>query len=436
MFVNLTIGKPRLSERINFNVMLDLDTKVNLFDEYLKNGGYESIQFPDLLRSLLKVKSDANGKVIPSTVDSLVHAAINAYVGDQLMDPFTSPLHLSEYQSFLQKNIFFNQRSIETKEELDEFILEYGKKKNLIYRGVREARWRLYSSLQRHWIIYKYTERDISHKEFIIDFIQRGRKVFRETLSSFLLKNNIDPENDLAILSFLQHHNQPTPLLDWTEEVSNALYFAVDGVDLTIGTREIHQYFSVYILDGKLFSELGIKQIMEKEIKTHSNKFRKGLEKYAKHKGLAPDTYDKLFSDDIMKKMTVMKIGNKFASALTNINLLHNLPFAFFSDSLDDVLKFGLNNNLRITNQQGVFTWNSDPTLPLEHIILNDFREKNKSVEDGWVCQCVNIHKNLAKHIKTFLDNNGIDKNYIYPNPEFLAQESFNETLKNFKLNK
>ena len=416
--------------------MLDLDLKVKLFTEYLDNGGYEKIQSVNLLESLLKVKGDATGKVIPETVDSLVRAAMNAYVAGQLMEPFTAPEYLSMYESFLQKNIFFNQTRIDSKEDLEKFILDVGNKKNLIYRGVREARWRLYSSLQRHWIINKYHSKGIPHKDFILNLLKHGRGMYRDTLSNFLTMNDIDPGNDLAILSFLQHHGQPTPLLDWTEDLANALYFAIDGIDLTMGTREIHQYFSVYILDGDLFSDVGIKQVMEKKIKSYSGKFRKEMEKYASHKGLAPDTFDKLFSENIMKQMTLMKIGNKFASELTNIDLLYDLPIAFFSDSLDDSLKFGLNNNLRITNQRGVFTWNSDPTLPLEHVILNNTKAHTKTEDDIWVCACININKQLTGYLKEFLERNGVDKNYIYPDSEQLSKESFSETLKNFKLDK
>jgi hypothetical protein len=416
--------------------MLDLDLKVRLFKEYLENGGYEKIPSVELCDSLMKVKGDSNGKVIPETVDSHVRAAMNAYVASQLMQPLTSPFYLSEYESFLQKDIFFNQRNIETKQDLESFILDYSNKQNLIYRGVREARWRLYSSLQRHWIVNKYAEKKIDHKAFIIDLLKNSRSAFRETLPSFLAKNNIDPGNDMAILSFIQHHGQPTPLLDWTEDLASALYFAIEGIDLTLGRREVHQYFSVYILGGDLFSRYGIKKHMEKKIKSYSPKLRKGLEKYARHKGVASDTYDKMFSDDIMKKMTVFMIGNKFASGLTNVEFLYNLPFAFFSDSMDDLLKFGINNNMRITNQRGVFTWNSDPVLPLEHVILNTTKADSKSDEDLWVCSCININKNLAEDAHEFLDQNGIDKDYIYPDPERLAKQSFSQTLRNQELDK
>ena len=104
---------------------IDLDLKVKLFNEYLNNGGIEKIDFPDLLDSLLKVKSLPNGKVNPKTVDSLANSAMLAYIGTQLMEPFSSDKYLSQYETLLQKSIFFTQTNIETKKEFDEVFEKY-----------------------------------------------------------------------------------------------------------------------------------------------------------------------------------------------------------------------------------------------------------------------------------------------------------------------
>src|SRR5690606_5920699 len=103
--------------------MLDLDTKVKLFKEYLDNGGYEKLNSVELINGLLNVKHDGRGKVIPDTVNPLVRAALNAYVGTQLMEPFTSPQYISQYESILQKNVFFKQTTIETETELEDSFL-------------------------------------------------------------------------------------------------------------------------------------------------------------------------------------------------------------------------------------------------------------------------------------------------------------------------
>lgn len=414
--------------------MMNLDEQVKLFNKHLENGGDKEIWSSELIDSLLNVKPDDQGNVIPESVDFNVRIALKTFISGQMIEPLNTGQRLVEYESFLQKSVFFNQKRIDSKEELEAFIIEYGNSANLIYRGVGEARWRLYSSLQRHWILNSYYDLDIDFKDFLKDVITNGRSMFGETLSNFLTMNNIDPENDLAILSFIQHHGQPTPLLDWTEDVGNALYFAIDGINLSSGNNEIDQYFSLYILDGDFFSEKGIKRIMEEKIKGYSDKLKETLVEVAKSKGLEQDTYDRLFSKNVLKEMTLMQIGNKFASALTEVELLINLPFAFFSDSIDDSVTFGLNNNLRITNQRGVFTWNSSPILPLEHVILEEYNQSFTELPDESACTCINIRKDLVKDVRGFLDDNGINEDYIYPNPELLSKQSFGKTLKSFGL--
>ena len=104
---------------------IDLDLKVKLYNEYLNNGGIEKIFFPELLDSLMKVKSLPNGRVNPKTVDSIVNAAMLSYIGSQLMEPFYSNKYLSEYETLLQKSIFFTQTNIDTVKEFDEIFDKY-----------------------------------------------------------------------------------------------------------------------------------------------------------------------------------------------------------------------------------------------------------------------------------------------------------------------
>ena len=205
-------------------MQIDLDLKVKLYNEYLENGGLEGIFFPQLLESLLKIKSLTNGKVNPDTVDSIANAAMLAYVGTQLMEPFNSDTYLSQYETLLQKSIFFTQTNIETEEEFDEIFERYMDSKNILFRGLNEAKYRLYSSLQREWITSKLYENHSSYETFLCTLIKNAKLQEGEILSKYLNKIGIDSENDLAVLSFLQHYGCPTALLNWTYNFPNALF--------------------------------------------------------------------------------------------------------------------------------------------------------------------------------------------------------------------
>ena len=111
-----------------FRPYMDLDFKTKLFKEWLDNGGLETIVFPRFLKGLMLVKQDAQGKVIPDTVNSEVRAAMNALLGSSLMAPYYSETSISEYKTLLQKSLFFDQYNIETEEEFDQIFQEYLRK--------------------------------------------------------------------------------------------------------------------------------------------------------------------------------------------------------------------------------------------------------------------------------------------------------------------
>src|SRR5690606_30823081 len=137
----------------------NLDLKVKLTNEYLNNGGIEKIPSVRLLEDLIKVKSGPDGKVDPDTVSTTVNAFMLAMLGSHLSPPFYHPEHISEYKSTLQKNNSFVQENIDTEEQFDKIYKEYKEKENTLFRGQREAKWRLYSKLQRLWIAEKLYEK-------------------------------------------------------------------------------------------------------------------------------------------------------------------------------------------------------------------------------------------------------------------------------------
>ena len=79
----------------------------------------------------------------------------------------------------------------------------------------------------------------------------------------YLDKIGLDPENDLAVLSFLQHYGCPTPLLDWTYNFSNALFFSVQNLDKQTANWEIEKYFCVYFLEEEFFETYSMQKLFK-----------------------------------------------------------------------------------------------------------------------------------------------------------------------------
>jgi hypothetical protein len=97
---------------------------------------------------------------------------------------------------------------------------------NYIFRGQADSGWRLEPSLTRE---LKKIRADITPEE--------GQRIEVELLNQFAanVRNHFSQEvadsrtNPAARWSLMQHHHAPTRLLDWTNEISVAAYFAVES---------------------------------------------------------------------------------------------------------------------------------------------------------------------------------------------------------------
>lgn len=245
--------------------MIELEIKYKYFKEWMENGGKDNLP-SSLDNSLKKLKFDKNGKLIFDSVDSSLNTAMLAIVANHLGKPFFDGKNLGEYRSTLQKDNYFEQYVIETIEEFDSFYDEYSVAGKTIFRGVREAKWRLYNSMQRFWIETEKNNNDDEYKTFIKSLLDNARKENDYLLSKFLKKNNINPDNDVAVLSFLQHYKCATPMLDWTYNLDCALFFATEKISIP-GKLDIDNYISIYFFGGRTYKRFKSKRNCRKSNK-------------------------------------------------------------------------------------------------------------------------------------------------------------------------
>lgn len=399
--------------------LLNLDLKIKLTKEYLENGGYEKIWNADLLKDLILVKSGHDGKANPNSVSARVNAFMLSILASQLSPPHYSPQHISEYETTLQKSNNFHQINIDTVELFDKIYEEYKAKIHFLFRGQREAKWRLYGKLQRKWILEKLNDKFNSYESLLKQLVDSGRSEYKDRYLETLGEKHKDADNDVAVLSFLQHHGCPTPLLDWTYKFQYALFFALDGLENKVRNKEIDDYFSIYFIEEKKFEKGGMRNLIYQSIdKSQEFALTKLIELTTDDEDRRSEMREKFKGQ---KAIDVKRIkGSGMLAYMLKIEKIINIPTTYFADGKTDDITFSLNNSINIQNQSGVFTWNSDPTKPFELVVNEQNIEGDNPEEDTThyvLCECFNINKNLAYHIRKKLEEDGISKDFIYSSP-------------------
>jgi hypothetical protein len=408
----------------------NLDLKIKLTTEYLDNGGYEKIWDIGLLEDLKLVKSGHDGKVDPDTVSTRVNAFMLAILASQLTPPFYSPNHISEYETTLQKSNSFDQVNIDTIEQFDKTYQEYKSKTDFLFIGQREAKWRLYSKLQRHWILDNLSDKFETYQSLLEQLVDLGRNQYNDRYIELLGEKHDDADNDIAVLSFLQHHGCPTPMLDWTYKFQNALFFAIDGLEDKVRKKEIDDYFSVYFIEEKDFEKGGMRNLIYESIDR--------TQEFALNKMIEMTTED----EERRKKMRehfkgrkaidIKRIkGSGMIAYMLKLERMINFPATYFADGKPDDITFSLNNSTNIQNQSGVFTWNSDPTKPFEMVVNEQNIEANpdNDTKQYVFCECFNINKKLADHVRKTLQQDGITKEFIYSTPDINTWDVYEKCL-------
>jgi len=118
----------------------------------------------------------------------------------------------------------------------------------LIFRGVKNASFKMYSHAQRSWIENKPTE---IYSNYLKNLIEKTKIWNNGVIPDYLktYEKNFE-NNNLAYFSIMQHYELPTPLIDFTYDPFVALYFACkDVVNCPLSNdNDINNFFSVYFI--------------------------------------------------------------------------------------------------------------------------------------------------------------------------------------------
>lgn len=355
------------------------------------------------------------------------------------------------YDSLEGKRLFFNSPNceqfwkIDDKEMLASFLsyLDTNKSK-CIFRGHNDARYRLFTLLQRH-----YLDSKIHHTLPMMAFANEEVENLKQNKGkdSALKRyfSRLTPyHTDYLYLSFLQHYGAPTPLLDFTYNPKVAAFFATDGIVYGAGMTDVSEYISYYWINIKELCET-IKSLPEElrnlmlledrnKEKTDSDNhiqptLNSGLEMIQNYLTIEKlslainNNGGVLFMPnkrDTLRKATLCEIEQKYISLVPQRKYIHGrMSFSRYAQAL-----FEHNTcitNLNLVAQDGCFILYTPPqyNTSLEEELIQIFGRP--------IIYCANIHKSLAMYLKDWHKRTTSD---IYPEPRCLANIAYEKTKK------
>lgn len=268
-------------------------------------------------------------------------------------------ISLLEYSNIKRKNMDYKQIIIDTNEDFDRWYNE-NSHRNLIFRGMKSARFKNYTSAQRKWMITdglmnKAGDGIIGYTNYITSLLSNCREWEEGIIVKYLTNNGIEA-SDLILLTIMQHYGAPTPLLDFSSNINVALYFAAQ-ID---SPKSLNDYMSVY--------SLNVNQNAERLIKLSENP------------QLISNSYQELAKLEqlILIDRSDILSSNLNIIAQEGLLLMNYHPWKYLG---------GWNNEYTILNGRVVVKITELPELPVEIPVLYNV-------------YCADINKKLIPYIK------------------------------------
>ena len=170
---------------------------------------------------------------------------------------------LPEYETFVEKNTFFKvsinhkNNKIDTTTKFNNWYNEFTSRmeseqkwERYFFRGMGEAKYKIFNSAQRLWFTTEIGswKTNAKYEDFVQKLIDASKKdsLFKRVFEFYKVAGG---RIDFPILSILQHYGGPTPLMDWSYDLNVALFFATESVKMENTSNELDNYFSIYIIN-------------------------------------------------------------------------------------------------------------------------------------------------------------------------------------------
>lgn len=322
------------------------------------------------------------------------------------------------YDSIEDKCRFLQQCQITSSEELWDLVKRLKENKNLVFRGVNEAKFMGFCSAQ----VRTNTSLDQpSYVKMISDVIQAVRGSAK--IMDFIRLRSKD-ESDFQILALLQHYGCGTPVIDYSTDIDKALFFATDRQENPVQTaskedNSIDAFISIYFFDKRDADHGSLQEMHRRESARLNSLNEEARREYGDlYKGVSDETKDSF------KRLPFTEFAELTGGGLFMVSGHSDGIIQF--DIVGESVEYNINNE-RIDAQDGLFIFNALSQTPYEEAAYNWYSGlKDKNF-------CINIHKSLEGEIKKYLEKKCITCKTIYPQTE--ESRIITEELMNLPMN-
>jgi len=145
-------------------------------------------------------------------------------------------------ERFRQSDLFKNDTDAQHQNRFITLGLENG----LFFRGVSQAKYKIFSSAQRYWLENHLKIKGKSFVDFVEELLIHVEK--NKLLQDYYSALRVHA-NDLLYMSLLQHYGQCSPLIDISYDVKTALFFAMNYTKEEEHKCELDDYCSLYVFN-------------------------------------------------------------------------------------------------------------------------------------------------------------------------------------------